>query len=107
MKRFIELKDYIPMVLTANDFPADFNWDKLQPYCNILEPLKMVTMDLQNMNADAEVAIRVIKYLLYLSSLIPAMNSPIFALTVAQTSSHYDRFAISVPSRSLLLFDLA
>ena len=29
------------------------------------------------------------------------------ALTVAKTSSHYDRFAISVPARSLLLFDLA
>ena len=29
------------------------------------------------------------------------------ALTVANTSSHYDRFAISVPGRSLLLFDLA
>ena len=29
------------------------------------------------------------------------------ALTVAKTSSHYDRFAISVPVRSLLLFDLA
>ena len=28
-------------------------------------------------------------------------------LTVAKTSSHYDRFAISVPARSLLLFDLA
>ena len=28
------------------------------------------------------------------------------ALTVAKTSSHYDRFAISVPARSLLLFDL-
>ena len=29
------------------------------------------------------------------------------ALTVAKTSSHYDRFAIFVPARSLLLFDLA
>ena len=29
------------------------------------------------------------------------------ALTVAKTSSHYDRFAIPVPARSLLLFDLA
>ena len=29
------------------------------------------------------------------------------ALTVAKTSSHYDRFAISVPATSLLLFDLA
>ena len=29
------------------------------------------------------------------------------ALTVAKTSSHYDRFAISVSARSLLLFDLA
>ena len=29
------------------------------------------------------------------------------ALTVAKTSSHYDRFAISVPARSLLLFNLA
>ena len=29
------------------------------------------------------------------------------ALTVAKTSCHYDRFAISVPARSLLLFDLA
>ena len=29
------------------------------------------------------------------------------ALTVAKTSPHYDRFAISVPARSLLLFDLA
>ena len=29
------------------------------------------------------------------------------ALTVAKISSHYDRFAISVPARSLLLFDLA
>ena len=29
------------------------------------------------------------------------------ALTVTKTSSHYDRFAISVPARSLLLFDLA
>ena len=29
------------------------------------------------------------------------------ALTVAKTSYHYDRFAISVPARSLLLFDLA
>ena len=29
------------------------------------------------------------------------------ALTVAKTSSHYDRFPISVPARSLLLFDLA
>ena len=29
------------------------------------------------------------------------------ALTVAKASSHYDRFAISVPARSLLLFDLA
>ena len=29
------------------------------------------------------------------------------ALTVAKTSSHYDGFAISVPARSLLLFDLA
>ena len=29
------------------------------------------------------------------------------ALTVAKTISHYDRFAISVPARSLLLFDLA
>ena len=29
------------------------------------------------------------------------------ALTVAKTSSHYDRFAIFVPDRSLLLFDLA
>ena len=29
------------------------------------------------------------------------------ALTVAETSSHYDRFAIAVPARSLLLFDLA
>ena len=29
------------------------------------------------------------------------------ALTVVKTSSHYDRFAISVPARSLLLFDLA
>ena len=29
------------------------------------------------------------------------------ALTVAKTSYHYDRFAISVPTRSLLLFDLA
>ena len=29
------------------------------------------------------------------------------ALTVAKTSSHYDRFAISVLARSLLLFDLA
>ena len=29
------------------------------------------------------------------------------ALTVTMTSSHYDRFAISVPARSLLLFDLA
>ena len=28
-------------------------------------------------------------------------------LTVAKTSSHYDRFAIFVPARSLLLFDLA
>ena len=27
-------------------------------------------------------------------------------LTVAKTSSHYDRFAISVPARSLFLFDL-
>ena len=29
------------------------------------------------------------------------------ALTVAKTSSHYDRFAIPVPARSLLLFNLA
>ena len=29
------------------------------------------------------------------------------ALTAAKTSSHYDRLAISVPARSLLLFDLA
>ena len=29
------------------------------------------------------------------------------ALTVAKTSSHYDRYAISVPARSLFLFDLA
>ena len=29
------------------------------------------------------------------------------ALTVAKTSSHYDRFAISVPARFLLLVDLA
>ena len=29
------------------------------------------------------------------------------ALTVEKTSSHYDRFAISVPGRSLLLFDFA
>ena len=29
------------------------------------------------------------------------------ALTVAKTSSHYDRFAISVPARLLILFDLA
>ena len=29
------------------------------------------------------------------------------ALTVVKTSSHYDRFAIFVPARSLLLFDLA
>ena len=29
------------------------------------------------------------------------------ALTVAKTSSNYDRFAIFVPARSLLLFDLA
>ena len=29
------------------------------------------------------------------------------ALIVAKTSSHYDRFAIFVPARSLLLFDLA
>ena len=29
------------------------------------------------------------------------------AVTVTKTSSHYDRFAISVPARSLLLFDLA
>ena len=29
------------------------------------------------------------------------------ALTVAKSSSHYDRFAIFVPARSLLLFDLA
>ena len=29
------------------------------------------------------------------------------ALKVAKTSSHYDRFAIPVPARSLLLFDLA
>ena len=29
------------------------------------------------------------------------------ALTVAKTSSHYDRFAIAVPARFLLLFDLA
>ena len=29
------------------------------------------------------------------------------AITVAKTSSHYDRFVISVPVRSLLLFDLA
>ena len=29
------------------------------------------------------------------------------ALTVAKTSSRYDQFAISVPARSLLLFDLA
>ena len=29
------------------------------------------------------------------------------AITIAKTSSHYDRFAISVPARSLLLFDLA
>ena len=29
------------------------------------------------------------------------------ALTVTKTSSHYDRSAISVPARSLLLFDLA
>ena len=29
------------------------------------------------------------------------------ALNVAKTSSHYDRFAISVPARSLLLVDLA
>ena len=29
------------------------------------------------------------------------------ALTVAKTSSHYDRLAISIPARSLLLFDLA
>ena len=29
------------------------------------------------------------------------------ALTVAKTSSHYDRFAIFVPARSLLLFDFA
>ena len=29
------------------------------------------------------------------------------ALTVAKTSSHYDRFAIAVPARSLLLYDLA
>ena len=28
-------------------------------------------------------------------------------LTVAETSTHYDRFAIFVPARSLLLFDLA
>ena len=29
------------------------------------------------------------------------------ALTVAKTSSSYDRFVIFVPARSLLLFDLA
>ena len=29
------------------------------------------------------------------------------ALTVAKTCSHYDRFAISFPAKSLLLFDLA
>ena len=29
------------------------------------------------------------------------------ALTVAKTSSQYDRFAIVFPARSLLLFDLA
>ena len=30
MKRFIEMKDYIPMLLTEDEFPADFKWDKLQ-----------------------------------------------------------------------------
>ena len=40
----------------------------------------MVTMDLRNMNADAELAIRMIKYLRHFSILIPAMNSPILSV---------------------------
>ena len=40
----------------------------------------MVTTDLQNMNADWELAIRVIKYLRHFSSLIPALSSPILSV---------------------------
>ena len=80
MKRFIELKDYIPMVLTEDEFPADFKLDKLQHLCNILEPLKIVTMDLKNMNADAELAIRVVKYLRHFFGSIPAINLPILSV---------------------------
>ena len=80
MKRFIELKNYIPMALTEDEFPAAFNWDKLQHLCNILELLKIVTMDLQNMHADAELAIWVIRCLRRFSSSITAMKSAIFSV---------------------------
>ena len=51
--------------------------DRLTNICNILMPLKEITMSLQSEKADAQLGVKVIHFLKEMARREPALNSPI------------------------------
>ena len=75
MKRFLQLKPSLWLLFSEE--MAEFDWDKIERTCKLLQPFKECTMKLQDAGASADVAKKVI---LYLQSRVQKMNVEVKAV---------------------------
>ena len=78
LERFLKLKHVLPLLLVNTDLlPSDFEWNKLQKFCNVLKPLEELTLKVEAETADVSVGIQALEILKHLAAQEPALNSPI------------------------------